>query len=52
MTMKIHYTIGGYEDCYTLSADTIEEILEKNKVEMEKRGLDAVKNDCWSEEII
>ena len=50
MTYRIHYNIGAFEDYYDLEGDTIKEIKAQNKIEMEKRNLDSVKNNCWAEE--
>ena len=47
--IKIHYEIGDYEDSLILSGDSVEEIKEKVVSEMQRRGLDADKNNCWSE---
>ncbi len=51
MRYKIHYTINGVDDYYILSGDTLKEIQKKNETQMEWRGLDSEKNNCWSEEI-
>lgn len=51
MRLKIHYTIDAIDTWYTVSADTIEEIREQNEIEMKKRNLEVIKNNCWSEEI-
>lgn len=51
MRHKIHFTIDEYTDDYVVEGDTIEEVQKANRVEMEKRGLTAEKNNCWSEEI-
>jgi hypothetical protein len=51
MKVEIHYTIDGFADCYVLTGNTVEEIQEKNEIEMERRNLDSEKNNCWSKEI-
>lgn len=48
---RIHYEIGDYQDYFDVEAETTEETRPMVKEEMEKRGLDAEKNNCWSEEI-
>ncbi len=48
MTYKIHFEHrDGTEDSFTISANTIEEIRTKAKVELEKRG----GSGAWSEEL-
>ncbi len=51
MKIEIHYTINGFDDYYTLTGDTIEEMQTQNEIEMEKRNLNPEKNNCWSKEI-
>lgn len=49
MRFRINYVIGGNEDSIIIERDTIEEVREVAKVEMEKRGVDL--STCWSEEL-
>jgi hypothetical protein len=51
-TLKIHYTIKGQDDYYVLTGDTIDDIINQNKLEMKRRNLNAKDNDCWSEELV
>ena len=51
MTFEIHYTINGVDDYYVLSGETMDEILEQNNIEMEKRNLDFKRNNCWSRQV-
>lgn len=51
MKMKIHYIIGEYEDNYVLNGLNIEDIKNANEKEMDKRGLNVIKNSMWSETI-
>jgi hypothetical protein len=49
--IKINYEVNGYSDSYILESDTVEEIKTLNRIEMEKRRLDEIKNNCYSEVI-
>ena len=58
MKVKINYEINDQHDFYVLQhdfyvleADTVDELLTLNRIEMEKRGLDEDKNNCWSENL-
>jgi len=51
MTIKIHYTVNGFEDSIIMTGDTIEDIRNRAQQELDKRGLDREKNNCWTEEI-
>lgn len=51
MTIKIHYTVNGFEDSIIMTGDTIEDIRSCAQQELDKRGFDSEKNNCWSEEI-
>jgi len=51
MKVKIHYTIGDYQDYYILAGETVADTREQNEKEMKKRGLDPEKNDMFSEEL-
>jgi len=51
MKVKINYEINDQHDFYVLEADTVDELLTLNRIEMEKRGLDEDKNNCWSENL-
>lgn len=48
MTLDIFYTIGTTKDSIRISADTIEEIRNIAKKELQKRNLDIEKNDVYS----
>lgn len=52
MKIKMHYTVNDFKDSIVIFGETVEDIQAQVKIEMEKRGLDEVKNDCWSEELI
>jgi len=49
MKVRIYYTINNIEDSYVLTGEDLSDLREQNKTEMQKRGLDSEKNDCWSE---
>ena len=55
MKFRIHFEREHkgevYEDSIVVSGDTIKEIQEKSNHELQARGLDANKNNAWSEEI-
>lgn len=51
MKFRIHYEIDGFQDCVDIEGEDIDDIKGKAKHETEKRGLDEVKNNLWSEEI-
>ena len=46
MKFIIHYN-GKYEDSFTISGDSIEEVREAAMQEIARRGWDS--KDCWSE---
>ena len=48
---KIHYEINDYHDYFIIQGETIEEVKINVKIEADKRELDPVKNNIWSEEI-
>ena len=49
MNFRTHYTINGSDDYFDLKGNTVDEIRELLAPEMQKRNLDAVANNCWSE---
>jgi hypothetical protein len=51
MKFRIHFEIGEYQDYIDIEGETIEEIKEIAKSETDKRGLDEVKNNLWSEQL-
>ena len=51
MILRIHYSVGEFNDYYDLTGASIEEIIEMNQDEMKKRDIDPKDNNCWSEEI-
>jgi len=51
MRYRIHWSIGDYEDSIIIEGDTIEEIKEEAECVVNSRGLDAEKNNFWSEKI-
>ena len=50
MKFRIHFEIGEHQDHFDIEGETIEEVREIAKGETDKRGLDEVKNNLWSEE--
>ena len=48
LTFKIHYS-GEYEDSFTISGNSINDIREKAYQECAKRGWNI--DNCWSEEM-
>lgn len=51
MKFEINYSIGDYNDLFTIEGDTINDIKRKAKVETDKRGLTEIENNLWSREI-
>lgn len=51
LKFRIHYEIEDWKDHIDIGGETIEDIKEIANKELEKRGLDVVKNNVWSEEI-
>lgn len=51
MQVRIHWSIGEYDDSIVVEGDTIEEIREEAEKVVIRRGLDVDKNNLWSEEI-
>lgn len=49
MRFRIHFTVGTDEDSFVVSGESVEEIQAATAQELSRRGLDADKNDCWSE---
>lgn len=47
----IHFEIDGYEDSFYVEGETLEETKEAVAYGMKTRGLDADKNNCWSEKV-
>ena len=48
MRYMIHYN-GDYEDSLIIDGDDIEEVREKAKIEVSRRGWD--EKHCWSEKL-
>lgn len=51
MTFKIHFTINGTQDYFIVSGETLEEVRIKTKEETNKRGLDQIKNNLYSQDV-
>jgi len=51
MKFRIHFEIGEYQDFIDIEGETFEEIKETAKTETDRRGLDELKNNLWSEEL-
>lgn len=49
MKVRIHWSIGGYDDSLDIEADTLEEIRNIAYKEEARRGLTMEKNNLWSE---
>ena len=49
MKIRIHFTVGDYEDYIDIYGSSSSEIQDNADAEMKKRGLDQDKNNCWSE---
>ena len=49
MSYRIHFTVGKYDDSFIVSGETVEDIANAANAELERRGLDAKRNNCWSE---
>jgi len=49
---KIHFTINGVEDYFTVQGKNMEEIRAITKQETDRRRLDENKNNLWSEKVI
>lgn len=51
MRIKIHYTINEVDDTAIFDDLSIDNIQSQINYFMDKRGIDATKNNCWSEVI-
>lgn len=51
LKFRIHFEVGEYQDSIDIEGKTIEEIKKIAKSETDKRGLDEVKNNLWSEKL-
>lgn len=51
MTYKIYFTKNNIEDYFIIRGSTLEDIKNKTREELEKRGLTIKNNFVWSEEV-
>lgn len=51
MRLEIHFNRSGVDDQFTVQAETLELCRAAVKSEMQARGLELDKYDCWSKEV-
>lgn len=51
MKFRIYFEVEDIEDFFEVEADTLDEMRDVAKREIDVRNLDVAKNNVWSEEI-